>query len=36
MTQDLRWQQRFQNYKKALGQLLAALAEYDEHAPRNY
>lgn len=33
MTQDLRWQQRFQNYKKALGQLLAALAEYDEHAP---
>ncbi len=33
MTQDLRWQQRFQNYKKALSQLLSALAEYDEHAP---
>ncbi len=33
MSEDLRWQQRLQNYKKALGQLLAALAEYDEHAP---
>ncbi|AXT30130.1 nucleotidyltransferase substrate binding protein [Pseudoalteromonas tunicata] len=33
MTEDLRWQQRLQNYKKALGQLLSALSEYDEHAP---
>ena len=32
MTEEIRWQQRFQNYQKALGQLTSALAQYDEHA----
>lgn len=33
MNDEIRWQQRFQNYQKALGQLTSALAEYDQHAP---
>lgn len=32
MTEEIRWQQRFQNYQKALGQLTSALSQYDEHA----
>ncbi|MDD4864956.1 MAG: hypothetical protein PHE38_13215 [Alishewanella agri] len=32
MTEEIRWQQGFQNYQKALGQLTSALAQYDEHA----
>lgn len=32
MSDEIRWQQRFQNYKKALGQLTSALAVHDEHA----
>lgn len=32
MAQDIRWQQRFQNYKKALSQLTQALEQYDETA----
>ncbi|MDD2759125.1 MAG: nucleotidyltransferase substrate binding protein [Methylomonas sp.] len=31
-AQDIRWQQRFQNYKKALSQLTQALEQYDETA----
>ena len=32
MTEEIRWQQRFQNYQKALGQLTSALSQYDENA----
>jgi hypothetical protein len=32
MSEEIRWQQRFQNYRKALGQLVSALSLYDEHA----
>lgn len=32
MESDLRWQQRYQNYLKALGQLSDALTKYDETA----
>jgi nucleotidyltransferase substrate binding protein (TIGR01987 family) len=32
MNEEVRWQQRFQNYLKALGQLNSALAKYDETA----
>jgi len=32
MSEDIRWKQRFQNYLKALGQLLSALDQYDETA----
>ncbi|NLQ18054.1 nucleotidyltransferase [Marinomonas sp. M1K-6] len=32
MSEEVRWQQRFQNYLKALGQLESALVQYDEHA----
>lgn len=32
MNEEVRWRQRFQNYRKALGQLNSALAQYDEHA----
>ncbi|MBN2647670.1 MAG: nucleotidyltransferase substrate binding protein [Thiotrichales bacterium] len=32
MERDIRWQQRYQNYLKALGQLSGALSKYDETA----
>lgn len=32
MTEEIRWQQRFQNYQKALAQLTSALSQYDENA----
>lgn len=32
MAEEVRWRQRFQNYQKALGQLVSALSQYDEHA----
>ncbi|MBD3755877.1 MAG: nucleotidyltransferase substrate binding protein [Gammaproteobacteria bacterium] len=32
MESDIRWQQRYQNYLKALGQLSDALTKYDETA----
>ncbi|PIW59863.1 nucleotidyltransferase substrate binding protein [Shewanella sp. CG12_big_fil_rev_8_21_14_0_65_47_15] len=32
MNEEVRWRQRFQNYLKALGQLVSALSQYDEHA----
>jgi nucleotidyltransferase substrate binding protein (TIGR01987 family) len=32
MGEEVRWRQRFQNYQKALGQLVSALSQYDEHA----
>ncbi|BBP45281.1 nucleotidyltransferase [Thiosulfatimonas sediminis] len=32
MSEDIRWQQRFENYLKALGQLQSALSLYDETA----
>ena len=32
MNEEIRWQQRFKNYQKALGQLVSALSQYDEHA----
>ena len=31
-VQDIRWQQRFVNYKKALSRLTQALEQYDETA----
>ena len=34
MTSELpRWQQRFNNYRKALAQLSSAVQEYDDSAP---
>jgi nucleotidyltransferase substrate binding protein (TIGR01987 family) len=32
MSADIRWKQRYQNYLKALGQLVSALSIYDETA----
>jgi nucleotidyltransferase substrate binding protein (TIGR01987 family) len=32
MSEDIRWQQRFQNYLKALAQLSDALSRYDDTA----